>query len=210
MSRAKSMDVLSPNQQFLPTVCPVNNNDSIDTDLLVNQCSLSSRLHSQADHSLTSQTSYQQKLLSKHTQSPSDICENERITYLGVHGVRSRSKSHEAIVIDNQTPILPSCKISQQYSTSHHRSSSFQEVSFAESSCNSFTQIRCSKDDFVLPLVKKQNSSFKMSDLLVQCKAESVPNKLHQEELPLINNSTTIPNRCRFGKREATIICVKV
>ena len=199
MSRAKSVDVLLPNQQFLPDVCPVNNKASIDTDLLVNYYSLSSQLHSQADHSLTCQTSCQQTLLSNHYRSPSEVCENEKIISLGVHGVRRRSKSHE-IIVHKQIP--PSCKIfhdSQQYSTSHYRSSSFQDFSVTKDSCKSHTQRRCSKEDSVLPLVKKQK--------LLQCKAESVPN---QEELLLTNQSNVVPNRCRFGKSGATLVFVKL
>jgi len=207
MSRAKSVDVLLPNQQFLPDVCPVNSRSIIDTDLSVNHCSLSSQLHSQTDYSLTSQTSHQQKLLSKHYQSSSEICENEKIISLGVHG-RRQSKSHETIIIHKQMPLLPTCNDSQQHSTSHYRSSSFQDFSFTKSSCKSHTQ-RCPKDDTVFPLVKKQQLNFKISDLLMQCKAESVPNQLHQEELLLPNQSNMVPNRCRFGKSSATLVFVK-
>ncbi|XP_065911627.1 uncharacterized protein [Dysidea avara] len=208
MSRAKSVDVVFPDQRSPVDVYPVNE----ESDLSVKHCSLYSQLNSQADHILTSQAdhiltsqmSYQQKLLQKHPvdyQFPPEVSENEGIISSGLRGVRRRSKSHELILIHNQAPVLPPCKIfhdSQQHCTSHCRSSSLQDVSFTECSCNSLTQRQYTVDDYASHLVKKQNNSFQMSNLLLQCKAESVPDQLHQE-LPQTNQSNRLPSRCRFA-----------
>ena len=201
MSRAKSVDVVFPDQRSPVDVYPVNE----ESDLSVKHCSLYSQLNSKADHILTSQMSYQQKLIQKNPadyQFSPEVSENEGIISSGLRGVRRQSKSHEPILIHNQAPVLPPCKIfhdSQQHCTSHCRSSSLQDVSFTECSCNSLTQRQYTVDDSASHLVKKQNNSFQMSNLLLQCKAESVPDQLHQE-LPQINQSNRLPSRCRFGK----------